>query len=72
MNLLDRVIDGIRIRATMGFDHWGFQAEQHRATMIKRAMRVADLKRGDVVVLAYGPPAAGPSETSFLAVQTIR
>ncbi len=27
---------------------------------------------GDVVVLAYGPPAAGPSETSFLAVQAIR
>jgi pyruvate kinase len=46
--------------------------EQHRATMIKRAMRIADLKAGDVVVLAYGPPAAGASETSFLAVQTIR
>ncbi|HMO01032.1 MAG TPA: pyruvate kinase [Miltoncostaeaceae bacterium] len=45
--------------------------EQHRHTMIKRAMRIADLKRGDVVVLAYGPPAAGPSETSFLAVRTI-
>jgi pyruvate kinase len=45
--------------------------EQHRNTMIKRAMRIADLKRGDVVVLAYGPPAAGPSETSFLAVQRI-
>ena len=40
--------------------------------MIKRAMRIADLKAGDVVVLAYGPPSAGPSETSFLAVQTIR
>ena len=46
--------------------------EQHRNTMIKRAMRIADLKAGDVVVLAYGPPSAGPSETSFLAVQTIR
>jgi pyruvate kinase len=45
--------------------------EQHRVTMTKRAMRIADLKRGDVVVLAYGPPAAGPSETSFLAVRSI-
>ena len=45
--------------------------EQHRLTMIKRAMRIADLKPGDVVVLAYGPPKAGPSETSFLAVSSI-
>jgi pyruvate kinase len=45
--------------------------EQHRHTMIKRAMRIADLKSGDVVVLAYGPPKAGPSETSFLAVSSI-
>ena len=26
---------------------------------------------GDVVVLAYGPPEAGPSATSFLAVRTV-
>ncbi|HTI32041.1 MAG TPA: pyruvate kinase [Miltoncostaea sp.] len=45
--------------------------EQHRNVMVKRAQRIAALKTGDVVVLAYGPPAAGPSETSYLAVRTI-
>jgi pyruvate kinase len=45
--------------------------EMHRATMIDRAREVGGLSSGDVVVLAYGPPEAGPSETSYLAVREI-
>ena len=45
--------------------------EEHRRTMIDRAKDIAGLSSGDVVVLAYGPPEAGPSETSYLAVRSI-
>lgn len=45
--------------------------EMHRATMLSRAREVGGLSSGDVVVLAYGPPEAGPSETSYLAVREI-
>jgi pyruvate kinase len=45
--------------------------EVHRASMLERAREVGGLAAGDVVVLAYGPPEAGPSETSYLAVRTI-
>jgi pyruvate kinase len=45
--------------------------ETHRATMLERARDVGGLRSGDVVVLAYGPPAAGPSETSYLAVREV-
>ena len=39
--------------------------------MIDRAREIAGLSSRDVVVLAYGPPEAGPSETSYLAVRSI-
>ncbi len=45
--------------------------EMHRTMMLERAREVADLSPGDVVVLAYGPPEAGPSQTSYLAVREI-
>ena len=45
--------------------------ERHRASMLDRAREVGGLRSGDVVVLAYGPPEAGPSETSYLAVREI-
>jgi len=35
------------------------------------ACAVAGLAPGDVVVLAYEPPEAGPSAASFLAVRTV-
>ncbi|MGD9573634.1 MAG: pyruvate kinase [Thermoleophilia bacterium] len=43
----------------------------HHAAMLERARDVGGLSPGDVVVLAYGPPGAGPSETSYLAVREI-
>ena len=45
--------------------------EMHRASMLDRAREVDGLASGDVVVLAYGPPEAGASETSYLAVREI-
>ncbi len=45
--------------------------EEHRASMLARAREVGSLSPGDVVVLAYGPAEAGPSETSYLAVREI-
>jgi pyruvate kinase len=45
--------------------------ELHRAMMIGRAREIAGLSSGDVVVLAYGPPEAGPAQTSYLAVREI-
>jgi pyruvate kinase len=41
------------------------------ALMLSRAREVAGLSSRDVVVLAYGPPDAGPAQTSFLAVREI-
>jgi len=49
----------------------GDSVEMHRASMLDRAREVGGLASGDVVVLAYGPPEAGPSETSYLAVREI-
>jgi pyruvate kinase len=40
----------------------------HRNALMARAKEVAGLSTGDVVVLAYGPPEAGPAQTSYLAV----
>ncbi len=45
--------------------------EEHADTLLERGRIVGDLEPGDVVVLAYGPPDAGPSATSFLAVRTV-
>lgn len=45
--------------------------EEHAEVMLARARIVGDLQPGDTVVLAYGPPDAGPSATSFLAVRTV-
>ena len=45
--------------------------ELHRITLMERAKEVGGLSPGDVVVLAYGPPDAGPSQTSYLAVREI-
>ena len=45
--------------------------EEHAEVMLHRAREVGDLSPGDTVVLAYGPPEAGPSATSFLAVRTV-
>jgi pyruvate kinase len=45
--------------------------DMHRASMLDRAREVGGLSSGDVVVLAYGPAEAGPSETSYLAVREI-
>ena len=45
--------------------------ESHRLAMMQRAQEAAGLRSGDVVVLAYGPPKAGPSQTSYLAVREI-
>ena len=45
--------------------------EEHADVMLERARIVGGLEPGDVVVLAYGPPDAGPSATSFLAVRTV-
>ena len=45
--------------------------EEHASMMLKRGCAVGGLSPGDVVVLAYGPPEAGPSATSFLAVRTV-
>jgi hypothetical protein len=39
--------------------------------MLSRAREVAGLSSRDVVVLAYGPPGAGPGQTSFLAVREV-
>jgi pyruvate kinase len=41
------------------------------ALMLERACDVGDLAPGDTVVLAYGPPGAGPAATSVLAVRRI-
>jgi pyruvate kinase len=41
------------------------------ALMLSRAREVAGLSSRDVVVLAYGPPGAGPGQTSFLAVREV-
>ena len=43
----------------------------HRNALMARAKEVAGLSSGDVVVLAYGPPEAGPAQTSYLAVAEI-
>ncbi|MBJ7456485.1 MAG: pyruvate kinase [Thermoleophilia bacterium] len=43
----------------------------HRNALMSRAKEVAGLSSGDVVVLAYGPPEAGPAQTSYLAVAEI-
>ncbi len=45
--------------------------ERHRHALMSRAREVAGLSSGDVVVLAYGPPEAGPAQTSYLAVAEI-
>ena len=45
--------------------------ELHRIAMLDRARQIGGLSSGDVVVLAYGPPEAGPSQTSYLAVGEI-
>ncbi len=45
--------------------------EEHASMMLERGCAVGGLSPGDVVVLAYGPPEAGPSATSFLAVRTV-
>jgi pyruvate kinase len=45
--------------------------ERHRASMLDRAREVGGLRSGDVVVLAYGPAEAGPSETNHLTVMQI-
>jgi pyruvate kinase len=45
--------------------------ELHRQVMLDRAREIAGLSSGDIVVLAHGPPEAGPSETSYLAVCSI-
>ena len=45
--------------------------EEHANVMLERGRTVGHLSPGDVVVLAYGPPEAGPSATSFLAVRTV-
>ena len=45
--------------------------ELHRMALLQRGKEIAGLSPGDVVVLAYGPPEAGPSQTSYLAVREI-
>jgi pyruvate kinase len=45
--------------------------EQHRHDMITCARDLAGLRPGDVIVLAYGPAEAGPSETCYLAVREV-
>ncbi len=49
----------------------GDSLEGHRETLLERAREIGGLSSGDVVVLAYGPPEAGPSRTSYLAVREI-
>jgi hypothetical protein len=38
---------------------------------LERAREVGGLAPGDVVVLAYGPPDAGPAQTNVVAVREI-
>jgi pyruvate kinase len=45
--------------------------EEHRAIMLERAREAGGLSPGDLVVLAYGPSGAGPSETSYLALREV-
>jgi pyruvate kinase len=47
-------------------------SEEGLASMaLERAREVGGLAHGDLVVLAYGPPDAGPAQTSVLAVREI-
>ena len=45
--------------------------DAHRAVMLERAGDAGGLSTGDLVVLAYGPAEAGPSETCYLALREI-
>ena len=50
---------------------WLTTVTGHRNSLMSRAKEVAGLSSGDVVVLAYGPPEAGPAQTGYLAVAEI-
>lgn len=45
--------------------------EAHATLLLRRAAEVGGLSSGQVVVLAYGPPRAGPGATSHLEVREI-